>query len=317
MSCLYPEIEPYRSDYLKVSDLHTIYYEEAGNPAGKPVVFLLGGPGGGLMPFYRQYFDPEFYRIILFDQRGCGKSTPHAELRENTTWDLVEDMEKLRNSLGIEKWLVFGGSWGSTLALSYAVTHPEKVVGLILRGIFLGRKFEFDWLYRDGVSNLYPREWEDFVSLIPKTERNNMIDAYYSRLINGTESSRLEAARRWSVWEGNISKLIPDQKVINEFDDPHMALSIARLECHYFVNNLFFEYDGYLLDRTRKITHIPCIVAQGRYDIVCPVKSAWDLKHNMPDVDLRIVPNAGHSITEPGITEELVNATNEFKKLFD
>ena len=313
----YPKIEPYKTGFLKVSEMHNLYYEECGNPNGAPAVFLHGGPGGGIYPEFRQFFDPEFYRIILFDQRGSGKSTPHAELQANTTWELVSDIEKLRNHLGIEKWLVFGGSWGSTLSLVYAINHPESTVALVIRGIFLGRKFEFDWLYQDsGVAKIYPDNFEEFWNFIPVEERSNMIEAYYKRLTSDDEELRLKAAKIWSIWEGGISKLIPDQNLIDEFGDPHTALALARVECHYFVNNLFFESDNYILDNIKNIEDIPTVIVQGRYDVVCPPVSAWDLHQKLPKSDLRISPSAGHSQLEVENSNELVKATDEFKSLF-
>lgn len=312
----FPEIEPFHSGHLPVSDLHTLYYEESGNPNGKPIVFLHGGPGGGTHPIHRRFFDPDFYRIILFDQRGCGQSTPFAELRENTTWDLVEDIEKIRKHLEIENWVVFGGSWGSTLALSYAVTHPERVLGLILRGIFLCRKSEIDWFYQDGTSHIYADAWDKFLAPIPVEERGNLVDSYYHRLTSTDEQVQLEAARAWSIWEASTSKLYPDPNAMADFEDPRLALPFARIECHYFYHNAFFEKDGYLLERAREITHIPTRIVQGRYDVVCPMCSAWDLLKVMPQADLRIVPDAGHSAMEPGNAAELLKATEDFKKLY-
>ncbi len=311
---IYPEIEPFNTGELKVSDLHTLHYEEAGNPNGIPAVFLHGGPGAGLNDAYRRFFDPNVYHVILFDQRGSGQSTPHAELKENTTWHLVEDMEKLRTHFGFDKWLVFGGSWGSTLALSYAESHPENVSALVLRGVFLGRKFELDWLYQDeGVARLYPDNYEEFVNFIPENERGDMINAYYKRLIADDEDLQLKAAKIWSIWEAGISKLVPDQNLIEEFGDPHTALSIAKVECHYFVNNLFLETENYLLDNAHKIKDIPAVIVQGRYDVVCPPRSAWDLHKALPKSDLRIMQTSGHSQLEVGISNELVKAADELK----
>jgi proline iminopeptidase len=313
---LYPEIEPYQTGLLKVSDLHTLYYEEAGNPQGKPIVFLHGGPGAGVYPIQRQYFDPEFYRIILFDQRGSGKSTPYAELRENTTWDLVSDIEKLRECLKVDRWAVFGGSWGSTLALTYATQHPERVLGLILRGIYLSRSSEINWLYQEGASNIYPDAWEKYLAPIPEEERSDMVSAYYRRLTGPDETVRFEAAKAWSIWEGSVSKLLPDPASVDMFDDPAAALAIARIECHYMLNRAFFETDRYLLDQVKKINHIPCRIAQGRYDVVCPIVSAWDLSKAMPQADLRIVPDAGHAGMEPGTLHQLIQAQDDFKNLY-
>jgi proline iminopeptidase len=313
---LFPEIEPFNTDFLKVSDLHTLYYEEVGNPKGKPVLFLHGGPGGGIQPFYRQYFDPAFYRIILFDQRGCGKSTPYAELRQNTTWDLVSDIEKLRLQLGIDRWLVFGGSWGTTLALSYAIRHAQSVLGLILRGIFLCRDLEINWFYQEGTSNIYPDAWEKFLQPIPPEERLDLVGAYYKRLTSTDEATQVNAAIAWSIWEASTSRLIPNLENIQHFEDPQVSVAFARIECHYFINKAFMPSRNYLLDNAPIIKHLPTRIVQGRYDVVCPAISAWQLKQAMPDAELRIVEDAGHSITEPGIRSELIQATEEFKTLF-
>lgn len=313
---LFPEIEPFHKGRLQVSDLHTIYYEEAGNPGGRPIVLLHGGPGGGLHPIYRRYFDPAFYRVILFDQRGCGMSTPHAELSENTTWDLVEDIEKLREHLQINEWVVFGGSWGSTLALSYAITHSDRVLGLILRGIFLCRKWEINWFYQDGASHIYPDAWENFLAPIPVQERDNLVEAYYKRLTDSDWGVQVEAARAWSVWEAATSKLIQDPIAMQDFEEPQRALAFARIECHYFINNAFIPYDGYLLEKAASIDHIPTRIIQGRYDVVCPIQTAWELSKVMPRARMVIVQDAGHSMTEPGNLRELVQATEDFKFLY-
>jgi proline iminopeptidase len=313
MRTLYDPIEPFDSGMLKVSDLHNIYYEQCGNPDGQPVVFLHGGPGGGLVPAYRRYFDPASYRIILFDQRGSGKSTPHASLEENTTWHLVADIERLREHLGVENWMVFGGSWGSTLALAYAETHPERARTLVLRGIFLCRPKEIAWFYQAGASAIFPDVWEEYVKIIPEAERGNMLEAYYRRLTSEDEAVRLEAARAWSVWEGSTSKLIPDPNLIDDFAEVHKALSLARIEAHYFINNSFFETDNYLIENVEKIRHIPAVIVQGRYDVVCPVMSAWELHRAWPEAELVVVGDAGHSITEPGIASALVAATDRFR----
>lgn len=313
MKTLYDPIEPYQHGMLKVSDIHELYYEQCGNPDGQPVVFLHGGPGGGLTPDYRRFFDPEAYRIVLFDQRGSGKSTPHANLEENTTWHLVSDIERLREHLGIEQWMVFGGSWGSTLALAYAQTHPDRVNALVLRGIFLCRKKEIDWFYQAGASAIFPDVWEQYQSVIPEAERGNMLEAYYRRLTSEDESVRLEAARAWSVWEGSTSKLFPDQTLIDDFGEAHLALSLARIEAHYFINNAFFDSDNYLLENVGKIRHIPAVIVQGRYDVVCPIMSAWELHRAWPEAELVVVGDAGHSSMEPGIISELVGATDRFR----
>lgn len=312
MSQLYPAIEPYHTDMLSVSDIHTLYFEEAGNPEGRPVVFLHGGPGGGCQPSYRQYFDPKKWRIILFDQRGCGRSTPFAELKENTTWDLVEDIEKLRAHLGIEKWSVFGGSWGSTLSLAYAITHPEKVDALFLRGIFMLREKEINWFYQEGASYIYPDAWEHYLAPIPEKERGNLVEAFYKRLTAEDPKVRSEAARAWSVWEGSTSKLIQDENMMEHFGDDHFAEAFARIECHYFTNKGFFESDDFLLKNVSKIRNIPAIIVQGRYDVVCPATSAWDLHRAWPEAEFHLIPDAGHSLSEKGITKVLVEATDRF-----
>ncbi len=314
MRTLYPPIEPYAHGMLPVSELHTIYYEECGNPEGQPVVFLHGGPGGGIVPEYRRFFDPSAYRIVLFDQRGAGRSTPHAELKENTTWHLVADIERLRERLKIDKWVVFGGSWGSTLSLAYAETHPEHALALILRGIFLCRKKEINWFYQEGASAIFPDVWQQFLRVIPEDERGDMLHAYYRRLTSDDEAKRLEAARAWSVWEGSTSKLFPDPNLIEHFAEPQLALSLARIECHYFVNNIFLESENQLIENVGKIRRIPAVVVQGRYDVVCPMMSAWDLHEAWPEADLQIIPDAGHSALEPGNTSALVEATDRFRE---
>lgn len=313
---LYPETEPFNTGMLPVSDLHTLYYEEVGQPDGAPILYLHGGPGAGSGPKARQYFDPSFYRAVLYDQRGCGKSTPHAELRENTTWDLVEDIEKLRVHLGIDKWVVFGGSWGSTLAVAYAVTHPEHVLGLILRGIFLGRPFEVDWFYNGGTGLYYPEAYEKFLAVIPEDERDDMVTSYYKRLTSEDPAVRLEAAKAWSVWEGSVSQLIPDTENLDEFEDPEFALAVARIECHYFTNHLFLEDENELLTKSYDLESIPATIVQGRYDMLCPPVSAWQLKEAMPHAELYMVPDAGHATREPGILHRLLEATEKYKKLY-
>jgi proline iminopeptidase len=308
----YPEIEPNRTGMLKVSRVHDIYYEESGNPRGKPVVFVHGGPGGGTEPNHRRYFDPRRYRIILFDQRGCGQSTPHASLQDNTTWHLVEDMEKLRSHLRIESWQVFGGSWGSTLALAYAESHPERVTELVLRGIFLVRQREIDWFYQAGANAIFPDAWEAYEAEIPKAERHDFVSAYYKRLTSKDPELRRRAAVAWSVWEGRTSKLIPESKFIEHFGEADFALAFARIECHYFINKCFFKEDGQLLKNVDSIRHIPAVIVQGRYDMCCPLQSAWDLHKAWPESELMIVPDAGHSAGEPGISRGLVAATDRF-----
>jgi len=312
MRTYYPPIAPFDSFNLKVSELHTIYIEQAGNPKGKPVIFVHGGPGGGLEESHRRYFDPQKWRIILFDQRGCGKSTPLGSLEENTTWDLVADMENIRKKLQIENWHVFGGSWGSTLALAYAESHPSRVKNLILRGIFLLRKQEIDWFYQKGASEIYPDAWEDFLAPIPVQEHNNLLHAYHKRLISNDPKVVKEAAKAWSKWEGRTSKLIPDSNWVDRFGEDSFSYAFARIECHYFFHKGFFETDGWLLQNISKIAHIPGIIVQGRYDLPCPVRSAWDLHKAWPNSQLKIIDAAGHSASEPGITDALIKATDEF-----
>jgi len=311
----YDEIEPYDTGHIRVSDVHELYYEQCGTPNGKPVVFLHGGPGAGLIPDYRRFFDPAAYRVILFEQRGSGRSRPHASLDDNTTWHLVADIEKIREEFGIDQWLVFGGSWGSTLALAYAVTHPERVRGLVLRGIFLCRPKEIRWFYEEGLgaSAIYPDNWEEYLSIIPEAERGDLIGAYYRRLTSDDESTRFEAAKAWATWEGSALKLLPDQKVIDDFTEPDKAIAVARIECHYFVNNCFFETDNYLLEHLERIRHIPAVIVHGRYDVICPVMNAWDLHRAWPEAELNIIPDAGHAATERGIIDALVRATDGFR----
>jgi proline iminopeptidase len=314
MRTLYPPIEPYEDGKLAVSSLHTLHYELSGNPGGPPVVFLHGGPGGGTVADHRRFFDPDACRIVVFDQRGAGKSTPHAALEENTTWDLVADVERLRVHLGIDRWVVFGGSWGSTLALAYAETHPERVRALVLRGIFLCRPQEIHWFYQEGASAIFPDRFAEYVEPIPEAERGDLLHAYYRRLTSQDEAVRLAAARAWSVWEGSTLRLIPDPKVIAEFDEPHKALALARIECHYFVHNAFFATDNWLIEHVGALRRIPAVVVQGRYDVVCPAMSAWDLHRAWPEADLIMVPDAGHHALEPGIVDALVTATDRFRR---
>ena len=312
---LFPPVRPYRVGRLRVSRLHTIYFEECGNPKGRPLVFLHGGPGGGIDPVYRRYFDPRKWRVVLFDQRGCGKSRPHAELRENTTWDLVADIEKLRELLGIERWVVFGGSWGSTLALAYSETHPDRVKGLVLRGIFLVRRRELDWFYQEGASRIFPDAWEKYLEPIPPRERANLISAYHQRLTSRSRKVRIEAARAWSVWEATTSKLRTDPANIKKFGRSRFAESFARIESHYFVNKGFLRKESQLLDDVRWIRRIPGVIVQGRYDIVCPMVSAWELHRAWPEARLIVVPDAGHSISEPGIRDALIAETDRMARL--
>jgi len=313
---LYPPLEPYRTGFLRVSDVHEIYYEESGNPRGKPAVFVHGGPGGGTDAKMRCFFDPKRYRIVLFDQRGCGKSRPHASLVDNTTWHLVDDMERLREHLAIERWLVFGGSWGSTLALAYAETHPDKVSELVLRGIFLLRRWEIEWFYQNpgGAGALYPDLWERYVAPIPENQRSDMVGAYYKLLTSEDPEVLAHAARAWSVWEGATSYLRLNPDYVSKFEEDIYAATFARIECHYFINKGFFKTDEQLLEDVGRIRHLPAVIVQGRYDIICPMKSAWDLHRAWPEADLRIVPDAGHSAFEAGNIHELVSATDRFAR---
>ena len=309
---LYPEIVPHRTGKLRVSPLHEIYFEECGSPTGKPAVLLHGGPGGGINPVMRRYHDPSAYRIVLFDQRGCGRSTPHASLEENTTWHLVDDIERLREHLGIESWHVFGGSWGSTLALAYAETYPERVTELVLRGIFTLRQSELEWFYQEGCSWVFPDAFEAYLRPIPQEERGDMIAAYYRRLTDHDPDIQIEAARAWSAWEGSTLSLIPDSDRVRRFSEEHYALAFARIECHYFINEGFFNADDQLIGDASRLSGIPGVIVHGRYDVVTPVKIAFDLARAWPEADLRVVPDAGHAMTEPGIVHELVAATSHF-----
>ncbi len=309
---LFSPIEPFESGFLKVSSLHEVYYEIAGNPNGKPVVVCHGGPGGGVTPSMRRYFDPTRYRIVLFDQRGCGRSTPRAELRENDTWALIGDMETLRQRLGIDRWQVFGGSWGSTLALAYAQKHPDRVTELVLRGIFTLRRSELLWFYQEGANWIYPDAWEAFIEPIPGAERDDLIQAYYKRLTGDDPELRLRAAQAWSAWEGGTVSLNPSRERIEVFSSPAFALSFARIECHYFVNGGFFETDDQLIRNVGKIRHIPAVIVQGRYDVVTPLRTAWELHRAWPEASFEVVGDAGHAASEPGIIDALVRATNRF-----
>ncbi|HEY6458227.1 MAG TPA: prolyl aminopeptidase [Steroidobacteraceae bacterium] len=312
---LYPPIKPYNSGMLRVSAIHEIYYEESGNPRGKPAVFLHGGPGGATDPSMRQFFDPKRYRIVLLDQRGCGHSRPHASLVDNTTWHLVLDVESVRELLGIERWLVFGGSWGSTLALAYAQAHPQRVSELVLRGIFMLRRWELEWFYQDpgGAAALFPDLWEHYSAPIPQDERHDMIRAYYRRLTSSDPKVLNAAAAAWSVWEGATSHLRRNPDYLAKLSsDAKYAAAFARIECHYFINGGFLRQDDQLLADVDRIRHIPAVIVQGRYDVVCPMRSAWDLHRAWPEAQLRIVADAGHSAFEVGTTRELVAATDGF-----
>lgn len=312
----YPPIKPYNWGYLRVSPVHELYYEESGNPNGKPVVFLHGGPGGGTDAKMRQFFDPKRYRIVLFDQRGSGKSRPSANLEDNTTWHLVADIETLREHLQIDRWQVFGGSWGSTLAIAYAERHPERCTELILRGIFLLRRSELDWFYQNpaGAASLFPDLWEEYLKPLSAEERKDCMQSYYRRLTSDNRDTLLEAARAWSIWEGALAYMKFNQNYVKQFADPKFAAAFARIECHYFVNGGFLDRETQLLDEVPNIRHIPAVIVQGRFDVVCPVRSAWDLHKAWPEADLRIVPDAGHSAFEPGIARELVMAADKFAK---
>lgn len=312
---LYPLSDSYNAFDLPVSDLHTIHVQESGNPDGKPAVFLHGGPGGGIEPFYSQFFDPEKWRLILIDQRGCGKSTPFAELTENTTWDLVDDIEKVREKLGIEQWVVFGGSWGSTLSLAYAQSHPDKVKGMILRGIFMLRRKELQWFYQNGTSEIYPDAYEHYIKPIPEDERHDLLTAFYKRLTSEDSEERLEAAKAWSIWEGSTSKLYSDPGLVDRFGEDEFAEAFARIECHFFINGGWFDPEDQLLRDIDKIRDIPAVIIQGRYDVVCPAVSAWDLHKAWPEAEFHIVQDAGHSMTEPGIRSKLLDATDKFAQL--
>ncbi|MCP4595706.1 prolyl aminopeptidase [Neptuniibacter sp.] len=311
MRALYPEIHPYAEHQLKVSDLHTLYIEESGNAQGIPVLFIHGGPGGGTDPAHRSFFDPEKYRIILFDQRGCGRSTPHSELEANTTDHLIADIEAIRNLLGIDQWLLFGGSWGSTLSLLYAQAYPEKALGLILRGIFLCRDQDIHWFYQRGASAVFPDYWKDYEQIIPLEERDDMLSAFYRRLTSSNEIARMSAAKAWSVWEGRCSTLDPNHDLVDHFADPHVALAMARIEAHYFLNKAFIN-DNQIIENCHRIQNIKTTIVHGRYDMVCPIEQAFALYDALPQSELHIVRDAGHSAFESGITDNLIRATDNF-----
>lgn len=311
---IYPEIEPYQTGRLEVSGGHSLYYEECGNPNGKPAIFIHGGPGGGCNPADRRFFNPEKYRIILLDQRGSGKSTPAASLVENTTWHLVSDLESLRKHLKINRWLVFGGSWGSTLALAYASKHPEVITELVLRGIFLLRKKEIDWFYQFGASEIYPDLWEAYRDHIPPQERGDFVKAYYSRLTHPDPAVQVAAAQPWTRWEFGTSKLWTDPASMSGVVTDEFSLKFARIECHYFTHHGFLESDGWLLSQVDRFRHIPAVIVQGRYDVVCPAVSAWDLHRAWPEAEFFMTPDAGHASREPGTARALVAATDRFAK---
>lgn len=310
---LFPAVEPLKSYHFRVSDIHQLYVEECGNPAGQPVLFLHGGPGAGLSTDHRRLFDPKHFRIILFDQRGAGQSLPHAELRDNTTWDVVADIEKLRAHLNIKQWMVFGGSWGSTLALAYSQTHPTAVSHLVLRGIFLCRKEEIEWFYQRGAHQIFPDVWAKYVEPIPEEERGDFVKAFYKQLTSPNEEVRLKAAKAWSGWEGATVHLLPDPETFLRFTSDAMAVAVARIECHYFMHGCWFRTDNQLIEDVNKIRHIPAVIIHGRYDVVCPVKNAFDLYEKWPEAEFKIVADAGHAFNEPGILHELISSVEKFK----
>ncbi len=307
---LFPPIQPYATHRLKVDAVHELYLEECGNPTGTPVCFVHGGPGAGIEEMHRRFFDPNVYRIVLFDQRGAGRSTPHACLDDNTTQHLVADMERLRTHLGIERWVLFGGSWGSTLSLVYAETHPQRVLALILRGIFLCRPWEIRWFYQEGANRLFPDHWQEFIAPIPEAERHDLLAAHYKRLTGNDEIKRMASAKAWSLWEGRTATLLPNQHVIDFFGSPHVALALARIEAHYFAHDTFLEPEQ-ILQNAPRLKDIPGVIVHGRYDSVCPLQNAWELARAWPEARLEIIPDAGHSAAEPGISSALVKATIE------
>ncbi|HIQ44379.1 MULTISPECIES: prolyl aminopeptidase [Pseudomonas] len=317
MQTLYPEIKPYARHELAVEPPHVLYVDESGSADGLPVLFIHGGPGAGCDAASRRYFDPNLYRIVTFDQRGCGRSTPYASLENNTTQALVADIERIREHLGVDKFVLFGGSWGSSLALAYAQAHPQRVHGLILRGIFLCRPQEFHWFYQEGASRLFPDYWEDYIAPIPPQERGDLMGAFYKRLTGSDQIAQMHAAKAWSTWEGRTATLRPNPQVVDRFSEAHRALSIARIECHYFVNDAFLEPDQLLRDMPR-IAHLPGIIVHGRYDAICPLDNAWALHQAWPNSELQIIRDAGHSAAEPGITDALVRAAEEMaRRLLD
>lgn len=309
---LYPPIQPYRQGILETGDGHQVYWEMCGNPRGKPAVFLHGGPGSGCSPVHRRLFDPARYNVLLFDQRGCGRSRPHASLENNTTWHLVEDMERLRTAvMGAESWLVFGGSWGSTLALAYAQAHTARVTELILRGIFTVRRSEVQWYYQEGASNLFPDLWEAYVSVIPPDERGDMLTAYHKRLTGSDRAEQVRAAKAWSKWEDSTITMLPSARHQQSHSDDQAALAFARIENHYFVNDGFME-EGQLIRDAHKLHNTPGVIVQGRYDVCTPARTAWDLHRAWPQAELHIVPDAGHAFDEPGNLARLIEATNRY-----
>ncbi len=314
MRSLFPEIKPNRSFYIAADPPHELYVEECGNPQGIPVVFLHGGPGAGCESYHRRFFDPEIYRIVLFDQRGAGRSKPHASLERNTTPDLISDMERIREHLAVDRWVVFGGSWGSTLGLLYAEAHPRRVLALILRGIFLCRRHEIAWFYQQGASRIFPDYWQDFIAPIPEPERDKLLKAYYERLTGDDELARMAAAKAWSMWEGRCVTLLPSGSVRDFFGSPHVALSLARIEAHYFINDCFLSPNQILRDAHR-LANIPGVLVHGRYDIVCPLENAVQLKKAWAKAQLVVVPDGGHAASEPGITDALLKATQKVSQM--
>ena len=311
MKSLYPHLEPFEVNFLEIDD-HKIYYEESGNPNGKPAIFVHGGPGGGGSTEVRRFFNPELYKIIVFDQRGCGRSKPHASLKDNTTWHLVSDMERIRKKLGIEQWLVFGGSWGSTLSLAYAQAHPTRVSELVLRGIFMLRKKELDWFYQEGASKIFPEPWQEFLEPIEDDKRENLMDAYRQIFYGDDQEKKLQAAVAWSKWEAATSSLLISKSRVDEFQNPEFALAFAMIENHYFINKGFFEDENQLLKNLDAIRHIPAVIVQGRYDVVCPMESAWELAGKWPEAEFIVPPNSGHSAFEKENIAALVDATDKF-----
>ena len=313
MQILFPEIKPYATHSLEVDNLHTLYVEECGSKSGIPVLYLHGGPGSGCRSSDRRYFDPEKYRIILFDQRGAGRSSPHAELENNTTQHLLEDIEKIREHLNIEQWMLFGGSWGSTLALLYAQKHPEQVLGMILRGVFLSRASDLHWFYQSGADKIFPDYWSEFIQPIAESERDNLIQAYYKKLCSTNEIARMHAAKAWALWEGRCATLRPSSEVVSVFSEPHLAVSLARIEAHFFAHHSFIK-ENQILQHSDKLKEIPGIIIHGRYDMICPLDNAVSLYNQWPDAELQIIRDAGHSAREPGIVDALVKATNKMAK---
>ncbi len=313
MRTLYPAIKPYATQHLQVDDIHEIYVEECGSRDGIPVLFVHGGPGAGCTERDRSFFDPEKYRIVLFDQRGCGLSRPHAELKQNNTGLLIEDIEAIRKKLGVDQWLVFGGSWGSTLSLLYAQAHPKQVSGVIVRGVFLSRQQDLDWLYKDGASRVFPDHWAHFLELIPVNERDDLLKAYYQRLFGEDELARMNAAKHWSLWEGNTATLRPNHELVDHFADPHLALSLSRIECHYFKHKSFIK-PNQIIEKMNLIATIPGVIIHGRYDMICPLDNAQALADHWPEADLQVIRDAGHASCEPGIVDALVRATDDFAR---